>query len=75
MWTDAGSPLQPAAIVSKSQSWILAARHSAQLLFWNIGRIALLGWGVVNGFGVGLVGQVRQRISRRVPRVSGSIGT
>jgi hypothetical protein len=38
--------------------------------------MALLIWGTLNGLGIGLIGrvhEVKQRISRRVPRVSGSM--
>ena len=47
----------------------------AHLALWKVTRFALLVWGVLNGFGIGLLGKVervKQRISRRVPRVSGS---
>ena len=40
--------------------------------------LVLLVWGVLNGFGIGLLGQVervKQRVSRRVARISGSIST
>jgi hypothetical protein len=39
-------------------------------------RLVFLFWGMLNGFGIGLLGQVdrvKRRISRRLPRVSGSI--
>ena len=48
----------------------------AHLALWKVTRVALLIWGVLNGLGIGLLGkveQVKQRISRRVPRVSGSV--
>jgi hypothetical protein len=51
--------------------------HRAHTVFWKLTRLALLVWGVLNGLGIGLIGQVervKQRISRRVPRVSGTFG-
>ena len=59
-------------------SWLRSALHVTQLTLWKTTRVALIVWGVLNGLGVGLVGQVnrvKQRISRRIPRVSGSIST
>lgn len=59
--------------ISPSFKTALQIAHSA---FWRLTRLVLLVWGVFNGFGIGLVGQVervKQRISRRVPRISGSL--
>jgi hypothetical protein len=58
-----------------NSSCLQSILNVAHLALWKVTRLALLAWGMVNGFGVGLVGkveQVKQRISRRVPRVSGS---
>lgn len=43
--------------------------------FWTITKWMLVIWGAMNGFGLGLLGRVerlKHRISKRVPRVSGS---
>jgi hypothetical protein len=56
-------------------SSLQSALNVAHLALWKVTRLALLAWGVLNGLGIGFVGkveQVKQRISRRVPRVSGS---
>jgi hypothetical protein len=50
---------------------ILHVAHSAS---WKSSRFALSLWGLLNGFGFGLLSQVR-RVSRRVPRVSGSLSS
>ncbi len=50
--------------------------HRAHTALWTITRVALLIWGVLNGLGTVLIGRVeraKQRISRRVQRVSGTI--
>jgi hypothetical protein len=47
----------------------------AHLTLWKLTRVTLIVWGVLNGLGIGFLGkveQVKHRISRRVPRVSGS---
>ena len=57
--------------------FFLAARLRSFAAYWTIARWTLLVWGAINGFGIGLLGQVSRvtgRISRRVPRVSGTIG-
>jgi hypothetical protein len=51
------------------------ARLRSFKAYWTVARWALLIWGAMNGLGVGLLGQaerMKHRISRRVPRVSGS---
>ena len=56
-------------------TWLRSALHLAHLAFWKTSRVTLLIWGALNGLGIGLLGKVervKQRISRRVPRVSGS---
>jgi hypothetical protein len=58
--------------------WFKTALHVAHSAFWKGTRLVLLVWGLFNGFGLGLVGQVqrvKQRISRRVPRISGSLSS
>jgi hypothetical protein len=52
------------------------ARLRSFKAYWTVARWALLIWGAMNGFGVGLLGQakrVQRRVSRRIPRVSGPI--
>ena len=77
--TDAGSltlPQRPAFV--SIPSWLRSTLHVTYLSFWKATRVMLIVWGTLNGFGAGLAGkveQVKQRISRRVPRVSGSIST
>jgi hypothetical protein len=49
--------------------------HRAHNILWTIMRWAFVAWGVLNGFGTGLLGKVesvKRQISQRVPRVSGS---
>ena len=45
--------------------------HVSYAASWKSSRAALILWGLLNGFGLGLLTGVR-RVSRRVPRVSGS---
>jgi hypothetical protein len=47
------------------------ARLRSFAIYWTVARWALLIWGALNGFGVGLLSRARRRISQRVPRVSG----
>jgi len=59
--------------VSTTPAWFRTALHVAHSAFWKATRVLLLVWGVLNGFGIGLIGRVervKQRISRRIPRVS-----
>jgi hypothetical protein len=47
--------------------------HRAHNILWTIMRWAFVAWGVLNGFGTGLLGKVesvKRQISQRVPRVS-----
>jgi hypothetical protein len=64
--------------MAEMPAWYRLALHELHTSFWTIARLILLAWGIVNGFGIGVLGQVhrvKQRISRRVPRVSGSLPT
>jgi hypothetical protein len=71
-------PYSPELLAAVSTSLSLSLRsvlNVAHLALWKVTRVALLVWGVLNGLGIGLLGKVervKQRISRRVPRVSGS---
>jgi hypothetical protein len=61
--------------MAETLPWYRLALHELHTSFWLIARWGLLVLGVMNGWGVGFLGQVnrvKQRISRRVPRVSGS---
>ena len=58
--------------------FLFLARLRSFKAYWTLARWALVVWGALNGFGLGLMSQaarVKQRISRRVPRVSGSSST
>jgi hypothetical protein len=69
-------PLPPSSMPSFS-SLLGRAMHRAHSAAWIAARWTLLIWGMINGLGVGLLGrveQVKRRISRRLPRVSGSFG-
>lgn len=64
--------------VSTMPPWFRTALHVAYSGFWKATRLLLMLWGILNGFGIGLLGQVarvKQRVSRRVARISGSIST
>jgi hypothetical protein len=49
------------------------ALHRVHSFVWIVTRWTLVIWGVLNGLGVGLLGEVRRRVSRQVARVSGSV--
>ena len=63
-------PANPVSISSRFRTVL----HIAHTTSWKSSRVALTLWGLLNGFGFGLLSQVR-RVSRRVPRVSGSLSS
>jgi hypothetical protein len=59
---------------ARQSSRLRTTLQVAHLASWKFTRVTLTLWGLLNGFGIGLLGQMKQRVSQRVPRVSGSMG-